>query len=48
LTYRPVGNAKPTDEWRNIKADTARAIARHARTAVVPVPRRRPELRVIP
>jgi hypothetical protein len=33
LTYRQVGNAKPTDEWKNIKSvQRAEEIARAART----------------
>jgi hypothetical protein len=36
LTYRPVGNAKPTDDWRHIRTiEDAEAIAEHARRGTV-------------
>src|SRR5262249_12069758 len=36
LTYRPVGNAKPTDEWQRIRTkEDAENVARKARSPVV-------------
>lgn len=41
LTYRPVGNTPPTDEWRGVKsADDARTRARKARSEIADSPRR--------
>ena len=46
ITYRQVGNAKQTDEWRRIKTiEHAEAVARAARE---PVLRPRPKKRVLP
>jgi hypothetical protein len=48
LTYRPVGNANPTDEWRAITKAAAGAMALQARNSRSPVSRQRAKLRVVP